>query len=450
MTLDGAEGYEIVGVAPPNLNFPSRSDLFRSSGINANPASYESRDRRYLSLVARLQPRVSYAQAQDGLDRLASRLEREFPASNAGIRFRATPLRDLYVGNVRPYLLLLLGGVAFVLLLACTNVANLLLAKAIGRQRDLAVRSALGASRATLVSQMLLESSLLAGAGAIAGIGVAAAAIRLLTTVVDLRLPAWMTIGLDWRVLTALAAAAAIAALASGLLPALRLSRPELASDLKESARGASASASHQRVRQALVVGEVAIAALLLVGAGLMVQTVRQLQRVDLGFAPERVMTFRVELGWRAYDTLTKSVNFYTQTLDTLRRRGDVESVALDSNLPHSGKPRDPNQIVIEGQAADEFARNPFVNRHWISPGLFATLRVPLVAGRVFTDECTNGDRGRRRAASSTSSARSSRPSHRSLGRSSSTARSPDRGPAATPSTSSRRSGSTRRRTSPG
>jgi putative ABC transport system permease protein len=391
MTLDGAEGYEIVGVAPPNLTFPTRSDLFRSSGINPDPAYYDKRSNRYLWLVARLRPGVSYPQAQGALDRLATQLEHTYPVSNTGIRFKLTPLRDLYVGNVRPYLLLLVGGVAFVLLLACANVANLLLSKAVGRQRDLAVRSALGASRGDLVRQLLLEAALLAGAGAAAGIGVAAATIRLLTTVVDLRLPSSMTIALDWRVLVFLAAAATVTALVAGLLPAMRLSRPDLVSDLKDSARGSSSGAGHQRLRQALVVGEVAIAALLLVGAGLMMQTVWQLQRVNLGFAPDHLLTFRVELGWRAYDTLAKSATFYTKAIDGLLARGDVASVGVDSNLPLSGKPRDPNQIVVAGQSAGEYANNPFVNAHWISPGLFATLNVPLASGRMFTDDDRDG-----------------------------------------------------------
>jgi putative ABC transport system permease protein len=391
MTLDGAEGYEIVGVAAPNLTFPTRSDLFRSIGIAADPATYERRDRRYVWFVARLRTGVTHAQAQGALDRLAVHLERTYPASNTGIRFRLTPLRDLYVGNVRAYLLLLIGGVAFVLLLACANVANLLLSKAVGRQRDLAVRSALGASRADLVRQLLFEAVLLAGAGAVAGVGVVAGAIRLLTTVVDLRLPAWMSVALDWRVLAFLSFAATVAALAAGLLPAVRLSRPNLVGDLKDSSRGSSAGAGHQRLRHALVVGEVAIAALLLVGAGLMLQTVLQLQRVNLGLDPDRLLTFRVELGWRAYDTIAKSANFYTRAIDGLRSRGEVTSVAVDSNLPLSGKPRDPGQVVVAGQSAQESANNPFVNAHWISPGLFSTLGVPLVSGRAFTDDDRDG-----------------------------------------------------------
>jgi putative ABC transport system permease protein len=387
MTLDGAEGYEITGVAPANLTFPTRSDLFRSIGIAADPASYDRRDRRYVWLVARLRPRVSYPQAQDALDRLAVQLERSFPASNRGIRFHLTPLRDLYVGNVRPYLLLLVGGVTLVLLLACVNVSNLLLSKAVGRQHDLAVRSALGATRADLVRQLFVESALLALLGATAGVGVATGAIRLLTTVADLRLPSWMAIGLDWRALASLAATATFTALLAGLLPAVRTSAPDLVSDLKESARGSSAGAAHQRMRQALIVGEGAIAAILLVGAALILQTVWQLQRVNLGFTADHLLTFRVELGWRAYDTLDKSVSFYTKALDRLGARADVESAAIDTNLALSGKPRDPSQIVLAGQSADQQAANPFVNAHWISPSLFSTMRVPIVSGRTFTDD---------------------------------------------------------------
>ena len=387
MTLDGAEGYEILGVAPPDLTFPSRSDLFRSIGIAADPKAYLRRDRRYVWVVGRLGNRVSFRQAQDGLDRLAQQLERTYPASNTGIRFRATSLRDLYVGNVRPYLLLLLGGVGFVLLLACANVTNLLLSRGIGRQRDLAVRSALGATRGHLVRQLIVESVLLASLGAIAGVGVAALGIRLLTTVVDLRLPSWMVVTLDWRVLAFLAATALVSALLACLLPAIRLSRPDLASDMKESGRGNSSGVRHQHLRHALIVGEVSVAAMLLVGAALMVQTVWQLYRVDLGFSSERLLTFRVELGWRAYDSLAKTSGFYTQVMERLSARGDVQSVSIDSNLPLSGKPRDPDRIGLEGQAIVDQMRNPFVSWHGVSPSYLTTMQIPLVSGRWFTDD---------------------------------------------------------------
>jgi len=387
MTLDGADGYEIVGVAPPNLTFPSRSDLFRSIGISPDPTSYERRDRRYLWFIARLKDGVTRRQAQDALDRLAAQLARTFPTSNTGIGFRMTPLRDLYAGHARPYLLLLAGAVAFVLLLACANAANLLVSRALGRQRELAVRSALGATRGDLVGQLLAESLVVATLGAAAGVGVASIAIRLLTTIVDLRLPPWMTIALDWRVLAFMAATAALTALLAGLLPAIRLSRLDLISTLKDSARGLSAGVSQQRLRHALIVGEVAVAALLLVGAGLILQSVLQLQRTDLGFDPHRLLTFRVELGWKAYDTVEKSTRFYTRVLDALTTRADVESVALDSNLALSGKPRDPSQIAVRGQSADQVAANPFVNAHWISAQFFSTMRSPGVAGRTFTDD---------------------------------------------------------------
>ena len=387
LTLDGAEGYEIVGVAPPNLTFPSRSDLFRSIGIAADPATYERRDRRYVWLVARLHGSVTYAQAQGALDRLALRLERTYPSTNTAIGFRVTPLRDLYVGNVRPYLVLLAGGVGFVLLLACANVTNLLLSMAVGRRRDLAVRLALGATRVDLVRQLFAESLLLAVLGAVAGAGVAALGVRLLTTVVDLRLPVWMAVALDWRVVAFLAAAAALTALLAGLIPAVHLSRPDLTDDLKASARGTTGGATHRRWRNTLVIGEVASAAVLLVGAALMLQTVWSLQRVHLGFAPDHLLTFRVELGWKAYDTVEKSTRFYMRAIELLSERADVESVAIDSNLAQSGKPRDSSQIVIAGQSADEQAANPFVNAHWISPRFFATMRIPLLDGRAFTDD---------------------------------------------------------------
>jgi putative ABC transport system permease protein len=387
MTLDGADGYEIVGVAPPGLTFPSKSDLFRSSGINPDPVFYERRTTRYIWLVARLRPSVSFEQAQGALDRLAARLEASYPDSNRGIRFQLTPLRDLYVGRVRAYVLLLLGAVGLVLLLACTNVANLLLSRALARRHELAIRAALGASRAALVRRLLVESTLLAALGATVGIVVAATVMRLLTTVIDLGLPAWMALQLDWRALAALGGAATLSALVIGLLPASRLSHADLTADLKTSGRGSSGGRSHQRTRHALVAAEAAVATALLVGAMMMVQTVRALQRADIGFSSERLLTFRVELGWRAYDTLAKSERFYTTLMQRLAERVDVEAVAIDSNLALSGKPREPVRYNVEGQSSDEQQLNPFASAHWVSPNVFSVLRIPIVEGRAFTDD---------------------------------------------------------------
>lgn len=386
MTLDGSPGYTIHGVLPPGVNFPAQSDLFRSSGISAEPAFYARRDVRQRMALARLQPGVTVAQAQSAVDRLAERLAREFPATNAALGFRVVALRELYVGDVRPYLLLLLAAVALVLLIACANVANLLLSRAIGRERELAVRLALGAGRRRLVQLTLVESGVLAGLGGLAGLLIAAAGIRLVTTFVPAQLPPWMRIELDVVTLAFLGGLSAAAGLLSGLAPALAFSERGLHQTLREGGRGAAGGGRHRKARRALIVVEVALATVLLAGASQMLQSVRRLQAVDAGFDVGQLLTFRVEMGWRAYDTHDKVIQFNAQLLERLGALPGVTHVALDSNLPLSGRPREPYEIVANGQSIDERRANPFVHVHVVSPGYFDTMRLPISRGRDFTE----------------------------------------------------------------
>jgi putative ABC transport system permease protein len=303
MTLDGAPGYTIHGVLPPGINFPSNADLFRSSGISADPKFYERRDVRQRLALARLRDGVTVDQAQAEVNRLAARLAHEFPASNAGIGFRVTPIRDLYVGHVRAYLWLLFAAVALVLVIACANVASLLLSRGLARDRELALRLALGAGRARLFRLALAESGLLALLGGVVGFGVAFGGIRLVTALVPAQLPPWMRIQIDEMTLAFLAGAALVTGLAAGLVPAMAFGDVRLSDALREGGRGSAGGRRHQRTRSVLVVAEVALAMVLLAGASLMLQSVRGLMRVDPGFDPANLLTFRVELGWRAYDS---------------------------------------------------------------------------------------------------------------------------------------------------
>ena len=300
MTLDGAPGYTIHGVMPPSFAFPTQSDLYRSSGISADPKYYERRDARDRLVLARLAPGTTIAQARDAIDGLAARLAREFPTSNAGLGFRVTPLRDMYSAHVRPYVLLLFGAVALVLVVACANVANLLLSKAIADERDIAVRVALGASRWRLLRLQLIESLVFAVLGAVGGLAMAALGVRALTAFVPVQLPPWMTVRLDAPVGVFLGTIAVLAALVAGMAPALRRSGRAPYSALKDAARGSSAGPAQRHVRDALVVAEVALAFVLLVGAGLLLQSVWRLHNVDLGYRTSQTLTYRVELGWRS------------------------------------------------------------------------------------------------------------------------------------------------------
>lgn len=386
MTLDGSPGYTIYGVLPQSFNFPSHSDLFRSSGISANPASYANRNARDRVVLARLKPGVSVEQARDAVDTLARRLEREFPESNAGVRFQVTPIRDMYSAQVRPYVWLLFAAVMLVLVVACVNVANLLLSRTIARHREATIRAALGASRWRLIRQTLIESLLLASLGTIVGGALAVGGTRLLMLLVPVQLPPWASVHLDIRVGFYLAALALLTALTSGLLPALRGSSETPYASLKAGGRGSSGGAEHNRVRNALVVLEVALALVLLVGASLMLQSVWKLHHVQLGYRTANTLTFRVELGWAAYTTLDKTLAFHRQVLDRLRTLPGVDAVTFDNNLPLSGKPRDPVAIRVAGQGPNEEAGNPYVNLHLVGPDYFTVMGIAIRRGRGFDD----------------------------------------------------------------
>jgi putative ABC transport system permease protein len=383
MTLDGAPGYTIYGVLPPEFNFPSHSDLFRSSGIVADPQFYARRDARDRYVVARLRAGTTPEQAQSAVDTLARRLAQEFPTSNAGVRFRVETLRDLYTAQMRPYVLLLFAAVMLVLLVACTNVANLLLSRAIARDREIAVRTALGAGRWRMIRQFLVESSLLAIGGAAVGAVLAIIGVRVLTGLVPVQLPPWMVVRVDAQVGLFLALAAVLTALVTGLVPALRASVFPYAA-LKEGARGSSEGAQHHHLRRALVIGEVALALVLLVGASLMLQSVWQLHRVDLGFRTANTLTFRVELGWAAYGTQEMTQAFHDRVLPRLRALGGVEAVTFDTNLPLSGQPRALMAVRAAGQSVADEATNPYVHGHYVGPDFFAVMGIPIRRGRGF------------------------------------------------------------------
>lgn len=386
MTLDGAPGYTIYGVMPPGFTFPTHSDLYRSSGISADAKYYQRRDARDRLVLARLKPGATVAQARSALDALGARLEREFPASNAGLRFNVTPLRDMYSSQVEAYAWLLLGAVVLVLVVACANVANLLLSKAITEDRETAVRVALGAGRWRLLRLQLVESLLFAALGAAGGLGLAVIGVEALTRLVPVQLPPWMTVRFDASVGVFLAVITVGTAVAAGLVPAARRFGRAPYAALKDGARGSSAGPGQRRLRDGLVVAEMAVAVVLIVGAGLLLQSVWRLHRVDLGYRTEATLTFRVELGWRAYGTLEQVLAFHRQVLDRLQALPSVQQVTFDNNLPLSGKPRDPAAIRIAGQSADEEALNPFVHPHFVGPRYFEVMGIPIRQGRGFDE----------------------------------------------------------------
>jgi putative ABC transport system permease protein len=298
------------------------------------------------------------------------------------------PIRDVYVGNVRPYVLMLFAAVVLVLLIACGNTASLLLSRALARDREMAIRQALGAGRGRLIGQVLMESVLLALAGGVVGLALAYLGIELITRLVRVQLPEWMRVEMDVTTLLFLFGVSLLTGVLAGVLPALRSTDAHLHGALKEGTRGSSAGARNRRLRHVLVVAEVALALVLLIGASLMAQSFVRLQRADPGFEADGVLSFRVELGWRAYNTHEQVIQFNDRILDQLRAVPGVVGVTLDSNLPISGKPREPFEVVVDGQGLDATQTNPFVNLHTVSPEYFHTMGIALERGRGFT----NGD----------------------------------------------------------
>ena len=391
ITLDAAPFYTIYGVLPPNFNFPANTQLFRSIAISRFLPNYEARDKRNVYAVARLKPGASIGQARTELEAFGRRLAETWPDINKGMTFGVRPLRELTVGDVRPYLWLLLAAAGFVLLIACVNVVNLLLTRSLGREREIAIRTALGAERGRLIRQLLTEALLLAGSGGLLGLGVAWGCVRGLKALIRAELPTWVTIDLDWRVLVFTLAASLLAGLLAGLAPALQASKPDLNELLKEGAKGSQGG--RQRLRKALVVIEIALAMLLLIGAGLLTQSFRRLQQADLGFNPDRLLTMRVALPWRKYNDAQgaeRQREFFRQLLDRLAGLPGAASASMTSNLPLSAERQEGKlTFAVEGQSADERQRNPFANDLRVSPNYFQAMGIRLIAGRSLSETDT-------------------------------------------------------------
>jgi putative ABC transport system permease protein len=391
ITLDAAPFYVIHGVTPPGFNFPGNTQLLRSIAINNFMPNYKDRDARNVYAVARLKPGVSYEQARAELNTFSRRMAETYPNINTGLSFTLRPLRDLYAGDVKPYLWLLLAAVGFVLLIACGNVINLLLARSLAREREIAIRTALGAGRSRLIRQLLTESLLTAIVGGLAGLAMGWGWVRLLRSFVRAEMPVWVTIDIDWRVFAFTMAVSILTGLIAGLAPAMQASRPDLNELLKEGAKG-SQGAARQRLRKALVVAEIALALALLIGAGLMVKSFLRLQQTELGFRPDNLLTLRIALPWRKYTTApepdrTPSKQFYQQLLERLATMPGVEQAAITSNLPLSSERQEGKlTFTIEGQSVEEQQRNPYLNALRASPNYFQTIGVRLLKGRLLNE----------------------------------------------------------------
>ena len=369
----------IVGVMPPGFKFPERAELWVPMALNEK---LWTRNDHGLKGIARLKPNVTLGQAQAEMNTIARRIEEQHPVTNEGMSVNVFRLRDRLVGDYRAALLILLGVVGFVLLIACANVANLLLARSSARHQEFALRAALGASRSRIVRQLLTESALLSVLGATLGVLLAVWGKNLLLAAIPGDMPFWMKFDLDLRVLGFTFAISFLTGLIFGVAPALQGSRTDLNEALKEGGR--SRGGTHNRLRSLLVVAEVALSLVLLVGAGLMVRSFAKLEQVNAGINPEHVLTVEVPLSRAKYPKDAQQSAFFQQLMARVRALPGASSAAAVSDLPLMGGWG--RSLTVEGHPVLSVGQAPMINHAVVTPNYFHTMGIALLEGRDFTD----------------------------------------------------------------
>jgi predicted permease len=376
----------IIGVMPPRFAFPEPGIALYTQMRLDRDDPWE-RNNHYLPTVARLAPGATVRSAQSELDVFAARATRDYPVyyPNTGLRVQVRSYQDSIVGGVRTALYVLLGAVVFVLLTVCVNVANLLLAKAEARAREVAIRTSLGASRRRIVGQLFTESLLLALLGGAAGLGLAVAGVRVLLAMAPDSLPRLDQIGIDGRVLLFSLVAAVGTGLIFGMLPALQAGKRDVQDALREGGGERGATRAGQRLRRTLVVAQVALAVILITGSGLMLRSVANLYSVDMGFVTENVLTFRLTPRAGVYDTPEKRVAFYRDVLARIDALPGVRASAATYSLPMTGGTNNWS-ILIEGRPVANIGEAPADLVQRVTTGYLDALGMTLVEGRWFTD----------------------------------------------------------------
>ncbi|HEX3877558.1 MAG TPA: ABC transporter permease, partial [Bryobacteraceae bacterium] len=382
ITLNG-ESYRVVGVMPRGFQFPPfwQENAQLWAPLVETPARLHDRGGNSLRVFARLKPGVSIDQARAEMSAIARRLEAAYPKTDAGTGVSIRPLEEAVVGKARPALLSLLCAVGFLLLIACANVANLLLARATGRQKEIAVRVAIGASRGHIIRQLLAESFTLSVLGTIVGLALAYFAIRALTASIPeasrFTLPRYREIALGTPVLLFSFALSTLTAILFGLVPALQFSRPDLQSALKDGSRGAGGS-SRASLRGALVVAEIALSLMLLSGAGLSLHSLWKLSAVDAGFDPHNLLSMTVNASAPAYKPLDKRFGLFHSALERVAAVPGVRSASAINHLPLAGDEWDFG-FLVEGTPIPRPQDAPSAVFRVTFPGYFETMRIALV-----------------------------------------------------------------------
>jgi predicted permease len=380
--------FQIIGVMPKGFGYPDQAEIWTPLAFTADDLAPTSRGDHGLLAIARIRDDISLAAANADMERVSQRIidgTPDYPYKRFGFRVIMTPLLEDMIGDLRPSLLILMGSVAFVLLIACSNVANLLLAKASSRERELAVRNALGASRSRLIRQLLTESAVMSIAGALAGMAMAKWALMALTRVAETAMPRITQAELNWPVLGFTTSIAILTAVVFGLWPALRSSAGFNPESLKEAGRPVTSGTARQRLRDALVVAEVALSLVLLAGAGLLVRSFMRLEKIDPGFRPHNVLTMRITLPDARYSDPGKINAFYRELARRVAALPGVEAAGAIGLLPLSGQ-NSSGTVTVDTQAVPAENRTPEADRRPVMPGLFQALGIELLRGRFFDE----------------------------------------------------------------
>ncbi|HEX8089384.1 MAG TPA: ABC transporter permease [Blastocatellia bacterium] len=395
ISLDGIS-YDVVGVMPPKFRFPQSSDMpvyydFPQETSLWTPLAFTAeqitdRDSHDEVALGRLKPNVTLPQAQAEMNTIAGSLERQYPETNTGWGVSLVPLHKQLVGNIRSALLILVGAVGCVLLIACANVANLQLAKASSRHKEIAIRASLGAKRGRIISQLLTESLLLSLLGGVFGILLTYFGISLLLALSPDSIPRVKEVGIDIQVLAFTLAVSVLTGIIFGLAPALNISKPNLAEYLKDGGKGTSEGIRGSRIRSLLVVSEVVLALVLLIGAGLMIKSFLNLLEVKPGFDPRGVLTMKVSLPESKYPEAYQKAAFFQQVIERIKNVPGVQSVGAITQLPLS-RSEEIGSFTVEGHPPLAAGELLLADRRAVSPDYFSTMRVPLEKGRLFTEQ---------------------------------------------------------------
>jgi putative ABC transport system permease protein len=386
-----SEPYTVIGVMPDQFRFPALAQVWVPLAWSNETRSVRG-NHNYL-VIARLKSNVSMHQAQAELGAISTRLEQQYPEDDKGWGAVIVPLREQLVGDVRPALLVLLGAVAFVLLIACANVANLVLAKTLARRKEIAIRSALGASRPVILRQILAETVLLSVAGGALGLFLARFAIALIVQVLGDQLPRFAQITLDAEVLAFTLLLSVLAGILAGLIPSVRFTRTDVSEALKQGQSRGSSDSGGMRTRGLLVVSEVALSLVLLIGAGLMVRSLWELRSVQPGFDPSNVVTLHVPLSGSRFSSPSGQIHFFEDVLQRVRALPGVSSAGVIDSLPLSGGGSH-QPFSIEGRPVLPMSEQPEVDVRLISPGYLGAMHVPVIKGRDFQDADAAGRPG--------------------------------------------------------